>query len=229
MTVLLSVQNLTKTFGPRPLFADLSLDLRAGERVGLIGPNGSGKSTLLRLLAGRDDPDAGERTARRNLCLGYLSQDEAFPAGHTVRDVLVAALADEPIEDHERDTRAAITLTQVGFVNPDQPADVLSGGWRKRLALARELVRRPDFLLLDEPTNHLDLPGIVWLERLLRAAPFGYVVATHDRAFLRAVADEIIEIDRVYPGGYFRAPGSYDEFAERREEFLDGKARRQEP
>ena len=142
--------------------------------------------------------------------------------------MLLAALADEPIEDHERETRAAITLTQVGFADPDQPADVLSGGWRKRLALARELVRRPDLLLLDEPTNHLDLPGIVWLERLLRAAPFGYLVATHDRAFLRAVADEVIEISRVYPGGYFRAAGSYDDFAERREEFLEGQARRQE-
>src|SRR5207248_1975240 len=82
--------------------------------------------------------------------------------------------------------------------------------------LARELARRPDLLLLDEPTNHLDLPGIVWLERLLRDAPFAYVVATHDRAFLRAVADEVVEISRVYPGGYYRAPGSYDQFAERR-------------
>jgi ATP-binding cassette subfamily F protein uup len=228
MSVLLSVQGLTRAFGPRPLFADLSLDLRAGERVGLIGPNGSGKSTLLRLLAGRDEPDAGERTARRNLRLGFLTQDDTFAAGQTITDVLLAALADEPIEDHERHTRAAITLTQVGFTDPDQPADVLSGGWRKRLALARELVRRPEFLLLDEPTNHLDLPGIVWLERLLRAAPFGYLVATHDRAFLRAVADEVIEISRAYPAGYFRAPGNYDAFVERREEFLEGQAARQD-
>ena len=228
MTVLLSVQGLTKSFGPRPLFTDLSLEVRAGERLGLIGPNGSGKSTLLKLLAGRDEPDAGSRSLRRTVRLGYLAQVDVFAPGQSVRDVLLAALAEEPLEEHERETRAAITLTQVGFINPDQPADVLSGGWRKRLSLARELARRPDLLLLDEPTNHLDLPGIVWLERLLRDASFAYVVATHDRAFLRAVADEIVEISRVYPGGYFRAPGSYDQFVERRDEFLEGQARRQE-
>jgi ABC transport system ATP-binding/permease protein len=228
MTVLLSLQGLTKAYGPRPLFTDLSLDLRAGERVGLIGPNGAGKSTLLRLLAGLEEPDSGTRSLRRNVCLGYVSQDDVFPPGLTARQVALAAIADEPIEDHERATRAAIALTQAGFSEPDQPASLLSGGWRKRLALSRELARRPDLLLLDEPTNHLDLPGIVWLERLLRAGNFGYVVITHDRAFLRAVADEIIEINRAYPGGYFRAAGSYDQFADRREEFLEAQARRQE-
>lgn len=228
MSVLLSVQGLTKGFGPRPLFTGLSLDLRANQGVGLIGPNGSGKSTLLKLLAGREEPDAGIRSLRRGTRLGYLAQDDRFAAGQTAHDVLVTALADEPIEDHERETRVALTLTQVGFMDPDRSADDLSGGWRKRLSLARELVRRPDLLLLDEPTNHLDLPGIVWLERLLRAASFGYVVATHDRAFLRAVADTVIEVSRVYPGGFFRADGSYDGFAERRGEFLDAQTRRQQ-
>src|SRR5262245_18407005 len=95
MSVLLSVQNLTKAFGPRPLFADLSLDLRAGERVGLIGPNGSGKSTLLRLLAGRDEPDAGTRSLRRTARLGFLAQEDDFDPGRSVRDVLTDALGDE--------------------------------------------------------------------------------------------------------------------------------------
>src|SRR5262245_15153438 len=158
MTVLLSVQGLRKGFGAKPLFTDLSLELRAGERVGLIGPNGSGKSTLLKLLAGRELADAGTRSLRRSARLGYVAQYETFPAGLSVREVLLAALAEELMEEHERETRVAITLTQVGFSNPDQQADVLSGGWRKRLALASALVSRPELLLLDEPTNHLDLP-----------------------------------------------------------------------
>lgn len=228
MTVLLSVQGLTKGYGPRPLFRELSFDLRAGERVGLIGPNGSGKSTLLRLLAGVEEPDDGTRSLRRTARISYVAQDDVFPAGQSVRQVVLAGLAEETLEEHERDNRAAVVLTQMGFADVESPADMLSGGWRKRLALARALARQPDMLLLDEPTNHLDLPGIVWLERLLRGASFAYVVATHDRAFLRAVADDVIEINRAYPGGYFRSAGSYDQFVQRREEFLEGQARRQE-
>ena len=228
MTVLLSLRDVAKSFGPRPLFTDLALDLRAGERVGLIGPNGAGKSTLLRILADLEPPDAGTRTARRGARIGYVAQDDVFPERRTVHEVLLGAMADEAVEEHERDTRAAITLTQVGFADPDQLAATLSGGWRKRLALARELVRRPDFLLLDEPTNHLDLPGVVWLERLLRSAGFGYLAATHDRAFLRAVADDVLEVSRVYPAGTFRVTGSYEEFQDRRDEFLEAQARQQE-
>lgn len=228
MTLLLSVQGISKRFGPRPLFSNLSLDLRAGERLGLIGPNGSGKSTLLKLLAGREEPDSGTRSVRRGVRVGYVSQNDVFPAGSTIRAVLLDALAEEPMEDFERETQTAIVLTQFGFIDFEQPADQLSGGWRKRLSLAREFVRKPDLLLLDEPTNHLDLPGIAWLERLLRAAPFAYLVATHDRTFLRAVADEVIEVNRVYPEGSFRAAGSYDDFVEKREAFLEAQARQQE-
>jgi ABC transport system ATP-binding/permease protein len=228
MTVLLSAQGVTKAFGPRPLFADLSLDLRAGERIGLIGPNGAGKSTLLRILAGLDHADAGTRTLRRSARVGYLPQDERFATGLSIQDVVLAGLSDEQLEEHERHTRTAIALTQLGFTNPEQQADDLSGGWRRRLALARALARQPEFLLLDEPTNHLDVPGIAWLERFLRAASFGYLVATHDRAFLRAVTDEIIEINRVFPSGSFRVAGSYDDFADRREDFVQAQARQQE-
>jgi ABC transport system ATP-binding/permease protein len=228
MTLLLSVQDLSKSYDHRPLFAGLSLDFRAGERVGLVGPNGAGKSTLLKLMAGREEPDAGTRSVRRGARVGYVAQDDVFAPGETVRTVLLSALAQEPVEEHERETRAAAMLTKMGFADLNQPADMLSGGWRKRLAMARELVRKPDLLLLDEPTNHLDLPGIAWLQRLLRAAPFGYLAATHDRAFLRAVADEVIEISRVHPSGHFRCAGSYDDFVLKREELLEGQASRQE-
>jgi ATP-binding cassette subfamily F protein uup len=228
MSVLLSAQGLTKSYSHRPLFAELSFDLRAVEHVGLIGPNGAGKTTLLRLLAGREAPDEGAVSARRGARIGYLPQEDTFEPGHTAREAVLAGLAADHLEDHERDTRAAIALTQVGFADPDQPAETLSGGWRKRLALAREIAREPDFLLMDEPTNHLDLPGVVWLERLLRDAEFGYLVATHDRAFLRAVARDVIEIGRAYPGGFFRADGGYDTFADRRDQFLDAQARQRE-
>src|SRR3982750_3146551 len=115
MSVLLRGLALTKSFGQRPLFADLSLELRAGERVGLIGPNGAGKSTLLRLLAGLDEADDGERSLRRGARVGSPPQDARFGAGLSCREVLLAALEAEAIEDHERETRAAITLTQVGL------------------------------------------------------------------------------------------------------------------
>ncbi len=228
MSLLLSVSGLTTSYGPRPLFAGLAFDLKAGERVGLIGPNGAGKSTLLKILAGLEEPDAGTRAARRGVVVGYVPQDDTFPGGATAREVLLAALADTPMEDYERETQTAITLTQVGFVDPDQPAASMSGGWKKRLALARELVRQPDLLLMDEPTNHLDLPGVVWLERLLRAAPFAYLVSTHDRAFLRAIADDILEVSRIYPDGAFRADGGYDSFADRRDEFMEAQERQRE-
>src|SRR5580704_10300466 len=228
MSILVSVQSITKSYGPRPLFADLSLDLRVGERIGLIGPNGAGKSTLLKILAGQEESDTGVRTVRRGARIGYLAQDDHFTPGQTVSEVVQEVLSGDHLDDHERETRAAITLTQVGFTDLEQRADTLSGGWRKRLSLARELVRQPDVLLLDEPTNHLDLPGVIWLERLLREASFGYLVVTHDRAFLRAVVNEVIEVNRVFPGGVFRAPGSYDDFAERRQDFLEAQARQEQ-
>jgi len=228
MSFLLSVQGISKSFVARRLFADLSLELRAGERVGLIGPNGSGKSTLLRILAGHEEPDEGTRSLRRGIRLGYVAQDDNFPPEQTVRDVLLSALAAESMEEHEREIQISKTLALVGFADDDQRAGTLSGGWRKRLSLARELVRTPDLLLMDEPTNHLDLPGVEWLQKLLREAQFAYMVATHDRAFLRSASDEIIELNRIYPAGYFRSAGSYDEYADRRDAFLEGQARRQE-
>lgn len=228
MSLLLSVQKVSKGFGPRPLFTNLSLELCEGDRIGLIGPNGSGKSTLLKVLLGTEPADEGNRSLRRGTKLGYLAQDDTFPVGKSVQEVVTDALCQTTHEEHERETQAAITLTQTGFTDFTLQASTLSGGWRKRLALVCQLAQKPDFLLLDEPTNHLDLSSILWLERLLREAPFGYLVATHDRAFLRAVADEIVEINRTYPGGSFRFAAGYDDFLVRRDEFLEAQAKQTE-
>jgi ABC transport system ATP-binding/permease protein len=227
MPVLLGFESLTKAYGPRPLFVGLTMDLSTGERVGLIGPNGSGKSTLLRLLAGLETPDAGTVALRRTTRLGYLPQEDRFEPGRTVEEVLLDALADSHLEAYERATEVNIVLTRFGFTDRDQPADTLSGGWRKRLALAREMVRKPDLLLLDEPTNHLDLEGVLWLETLLKEAPFAYLLVTHDRYFLENATNQTVELNRTYPDGYFRASGPYSMFLAKREEFLDGQAARE--
>ncbi|MGL5095366.1 MAG: ATP-binding cassette domain-containing protein, partial [Planctomycetia bacterium] len=227
MTLLVSTQGIAKSFGQRPLFVGLSLNLKAGEKIGLIGPNGAGKSTLLKILAGLEQADDGSRSLKRGVTLGYLPQDDVFPADSTAQEVVVDAMKEDGVEEPEAETRAMIAVAQVGFADPTVKAGVLSGGWRKRLALARALARKPDFLLLDEPTNHLDLPGVVWLEKLLRDATFGYVVATHDRAFLRAVADDVVEVSKAYAAGTFRAAGGYDGFVEKRDEFLAGEAERE--
>jgi ATP-binding cassette subfamily F protein uup len=224
MTLLLSGQGLTKAFGPRPLFSGLSLDLRERERVGLIGPNGSGKSTLVRILAGLENADDGIVALRRSARRGYVAQEAVFDADRTVVELLADALADAALEEHERDTRVNVLRTQFGFADADQKAGTLSGGWRKRLALARALIRAPDVLLLDEPTNHLDLEGILWLEALLREAPFAFLVVSHDRYFLENVTNQVIELNRAYPEGYFRTAGGYSDFLAKREEFLEGQA-----
>jgi ATP-binding cassette subfamily F protein uup len=228
MSVLLSCRELTKSYGPRTLFADVSLDLREGERIGLIGPNGAGKSTLFKILAGLEEPDRGTVARLRKARIAYLAQEPTFDPERTVEETVAEGLRDEPLEEHERDTRVAITLGKTGFLDPAQIVRTLSGGWRKRLAIARELVRDPDLVLFDEPTNHLDLEGILWLEELLQNAPFSFVVISHDRYLLENVTNQIIEFDKVYSEGYFRIAGTFSDFLNRREEFVEAQARREE-
>jgi ATP-binding cassette subfamily F protein uup len=223
-TLLLSVDAVTKGYGARPLFDKLSFGIFEGDRAGLIGPNGSGKSTLLRILAGFEEPDGGVRSLRRGIRMGYVPQDPAFPAGANVEEVLLQALADVPGEEFEKLTRVGVTLGKVGFDDPEQPVDILSGGWRKRLAIARELAREPDVLLMDEPTNHLDVDGILWLEDLLQSEPLAYLVVSHDRWFLENVAGRMLELDPRYPDGILQATGTYTDFLEKRDEVLRNQA-----
>src|SRR5688572_9332014 len=187
-SVLLSLESVSKSFGSRPLFEDLSFTLFDGDHVGLVGPNGSGKSTLMKILAAIEEPDSGRRALRKGVRVGYVPQDPVFAPGKTVEDVLLEALSDmKTLDDHEKHGRVAVALGKAGFLDRDQQTDVLSGGWRKRLAIANELVREPDVLLLDEPTNHLDVEAILWLEQLLRSEPEAFIVVSHDRYFLENI------------------------------------------
>ncbi|HYO81035.1 MAG TPA: ATP-binding cassette domain-containing protein, partial [Bryobacteraceae bacterium] len=171
MAQLVGCQSISKSFGVQPLFRDLTLSVSEGERIGLIGPNGSGKSTLLRILAGHELPDEGTVASRKGLRLGYVAQEPAFDGSESALGVLLEALRDVRGEEYEKEAAAAVALGKTGFEDLNVSAGSLSGGWKKRLAIARELVREPDVMLLDEPTNHLDLEGILWLEELLATAP----------------------------------------------------------
>jgi ATP-binding cassette subfamily F protein uup len=227
MAVLLSGSALRKSFGARVLFENLSLSLSEGDRTGLIGPNGSGKTTLLEILAGKEAPDAGIRAMRKQTRLAYVPQDSLFGPDDTVGSVLQAALEGLPLEEEEKRVRTEVMLDRAGFDNSATPAAALSGGWKKRLAIAAALVMSPDVLLLDEPTNHLDLEGILWLETAIQAAN-ACLVVTHDRYFLENVATRMMEVNPVYPESAFQVKGNYSEFLERREEFLEAQAKQQE-
>lgn len=228
MALLLNTQNLGKSYGADPLFRNLSINLSEGDRLGLVGPNGSGKSTLLEILAGRRAPDSGEVALRKNTRLRYVSQDSRFESGESIKHVIRRALDQTTLAENEKDTREAETLGRAGFRDFNQEAAALSGGWRKRLALAEAIVANPDILLLDEPTNHLDLAGIEWLEKLLQTASFASIVVSHDRYFLENVATSMAELNRVYAGGLFRVQGNYSVFLEKKSEFLAAQTKRQE-
>jgi ATP-binding cassette subfamily F protein uup len=227
MALLLGAQSLTKSFGGRPLFTEISLDLVDGERLGLIGPNGSGKSTLLKILAGTLEPDSGTRSLRKGARLGYVPQDDCFPAEQTIEQVLLDALADAHLDESERHARASAILAKMSFTDRDERAGKLSGGWLKRLAIARQLIQEPDVLLFDEPTNHLDIEGILWLEKLLTGADFAFLLVSHDRYFLQNVTRRVVELNRCYPKGYFGVDGAYADFLAKREEFLAAQSQQQ--
>jgi len=219
MPVVLSCQNLSKSFTHRPLFTDITLSFDDSERVGLIGPNGAGKSTLLKILAGIENSDDGSVSKRKDLRAMYLAQqDPELPDGMTIRQAIEDAFSGDP---SERVSAVGSTIGQCGFTDPDLVVQSLSGGWKKRVALARLLVNSPDFLLLDEPTNHLDFAGIEWCERFLTRYQGGVIVISHDRTFLQNVCTRIVEISPRYPDGHYSHSGTYADFLEKREEYLN--------
>ncbi len=225
MAAVISVEGVSKSFGTRVLFENVSLAVQSGERLAIIGPNGSGKSTLLSILAGTEETDEGRRVCTRQTTVSCVAQ----------KDV---ALSDETVEQcwrkHQVDTSAAAEgqalrlLAEAGFTDHQQLVEKLSGGWRKRLAICCGILSQPDALLLDEPTNHLDVEGLIWLENLLLARKQDCVFVSHDRWFLDAVATRIVEINPAYPGGLFQASGNYAEFLERRADFFAGQHKQEE-
>lgn len=217
MGVLLTCQGVSKQFGSTVLFEGLTAAVHEGERHGLVGPNGAGKSTLLKILAGLEAPDAGAVSLRKGARVAYVSQEPEFPPGVTVGEVIAEAAHDE--------AAAKTMLGQAGFRDADAAVESLSGGWRKRLALAAALARRPDLLLLDEPTNHLDIAGIEWLEETLATAGMAAIVISHDRYFLENVATHMMELNRAFPGGLFRVDGNYSAYLEKREQFFEAQAK----
>jgi len=236
MPPILNAQGVSKRFGATPLFEKISFAVNEGDRIGLIGPNGAGKSTLLAVLAGEVEPDSGEVSVRRRARIGYVRQISEYAAGLTVRSVMEAALERASVPANEREQRLRETLGRAGFaddgtdtsIRMDAEAASLSGGWRKRLAIAEAMVTEPDVLLLDEPTNHLDLEGIEWLEGVLRSARFACVVVSHDRYFLENVASEVVELSRVYAEGVLRVRGTYSKFLEGRELYMEAQSKMQE-
>ncbi len=227
MTLYLNCEQLSKSFGSRVLFEDLSFSIFSGDRVGLIGPNGSGKTTLLKILAGCETANEGTISAKRGLRIGYVPQVCEFP-DETPEAILLRALpSDDPRPDYEKELLVKTWLSKLGFQGDEPTAARLSGGWRKRLSVAKELLLSPDLILLDEPTNHLDLEGILWLEKfLLREAP-SFLLVSHDRYFLQNMVNRTIEINTIYPDRLFSIEGSYSTFLEKKEEFLKGQIERQ--
>lgn len=186
----------------------------------MIGPNGAGKSTLLKIIARLEQVDSGQLSFSKGLKMAYLEQDPKFLPGATILDGMLekAAAAGADIHDWELQSKVYEYLSLMGLESmgfgPDTLIDSLSGGWRKRIAFARELIMQPNLLLLDEPTNHLDVEGILWLEQFLDSAPFATITITHDRVFLQRVSNVIFELDRRNPGGILRVDGDYATYCE---------------
>ena len=221
-SLLLSCDAVSKAYGTRVLFEELSFGLFEGDQLGLVGPNGSGKSTLLKILAGQESPDRGTCSVRGGIRVGYVPQDPVLEPGVTVEDTVASGLA--AVDEDERPGRIALALGRAGFADGSASVDTLSGGWKKRLAIARALAAEPDVLLMDEPTNHLDVEGILWLEGMLAQRARAVLLISHDRYFLEHVATRVLELNRAYPAGLFQTDGRYSDFLTRRDDFLRGQA-----
>lgn len=212
---ILDVKNVSKRFGARELFANLSFSIAEGQKVGLIARNGTGKSTLLSILTGRESQDEGAIVYRNGIRTGYLEQEPVFNPDDTVLDACFNHQGDD-----EKIVKAKQILPRLKITDLSQPMGQLSGGQRKRVALANALITEPDFLILDEPTNHLDLEMIEWLEGFLQRGNKSILMVTHDRYFLDRVCDVILELD---DHTIYTYRGNYAYYLEKRQERIDNR------
>ena len=207
------IQNLTKSFGAQVLFEDISFSVAEGQKIGLVAKNGTGKSTLLSILTGKEGYDSGSIVYRKDLRVGFLEQMPLFNPDDTVLDACFNHEGND-----EKVLRAKQILTQLKIRDLYQPMGQLSGGQRKRVALANVLITEPDFLILDEPTNHLDVEMIEWLEGYLGRSNKTLLMVTHDRYFLDRVCNLIIELDNRQLYTY---RGNYSYYLEKRQQRID--------
>ncbi len=218
MASYLQIEALTKSYGDRMLFEDVTFGIDEGDKIGLIAKNGTGKSTLLKIIASKEDADSGNITFRNDLRVAYLDQIPDFGTSAVVRDVLTLHAPKEITERDEYVARLERTLHQLGISNLEASIDKLSGGEKKRIAIAQAVVDNPELLILDEPTNHLDIDAIEWLESYLRRSRIALLMVTHDRYFLDRVCNKIIEIDNCTTYTY---QGNYEYYLRRRQERIE--------
>lgn len=207
---LVTIEHLTKAYTERLLFDDTEFSIQEGEKIGLIGINGTGKSTLLKIVAGLEEPDAGKVTTGRNLDIRYLPQNPTFHEGDTV---LQSIIRDNEGHEHvwDLESQAKTILNKLGITEHDAPVELLSGGQRKRVALASVLMSTAELLILDEPTNHLDSTMAEWLEEYLKKFKGALLMITHDRYFLDSVTNRIVELDK---GKLYSYQANYEGFLE---------------
>ncbi len=211
--ILLQIEQLTKSFGDRILFEDVSLGVFQGDKIGIVAQNGAGKTTFLNILAGREDYDSGKVTFRNGIRVGYLEQIPPMDQNMTALEYASLDVRDN--EEGNGVDLARQMLTQFKITDYVTPLGRMSGGQTKRAALARVLLSKPDMLILDEPTNHLDIDMIEWLEAYISRQKMTLLMVTHDRYFLDKVCNKIIEIDRTHVYSY---DGNYDYYLRKRDE-----------
>lgn len=218
MVSYLQIERLTKSFGDRMLFEDVTFGVYEGDKIGIVARNGDGKTTFLNILTGKEDYDSGNVVYRNGLRVGYLEQLPPLPEGMTALEYATPAPRPESDDHWNGADLARQMLTQFCISDPDMPLEHLSGGQAKRVALAKVLLTEPDMLILDEPTNHLDIDMVEWLENYLSRQRVTLLMVTHDRYFLDKVCSRIIEIDNRQIYSY---DGNYDYYLRRRSERLE--------